>query len=170
MWVADQWTDVEILDASKGEKLERWGDAFVVRPEVQAVWHTARRHPKWHDPDGRYAHDQKGGKWEKKDLPERIAVRYRNLCFHAGPMPSKHMGLFPEQAVNWDFISAKIQAAERPARNPLRVLNLFAYTGGATLAAACAGASVCHVDAARGSVALAKENAALTGLSKTAIR
>jgi len=167
MWIANQWTDIEVLDCSKGEKLERWGDKLVVRPEPQAIWRTNRLHPAWKAPDGRYERSRTGGgQWQKRDLPDRWQVRYKDLTFQVGPMNFKHMGLFPEQAANWDFITEKIQKANRP----LQILNLFAYTGGATIAAAAAGASVCHVDAAKGMVAWAKENADLSGLTDKPIR
>jgi len=167
MWIADQWTDVEVLDCTDGEKLERWGDRILVRPDPQVIWQTARRHPGWSAYDGRYLRSRTGGgEWEKNALPERWQVRYGDLAFHVGPMNFKHMGLFPEQAANWDFIRGKVQRAGRP----LRVLNLFAYTGGATVAAAAAGAEVCHVDAAKGMVAWAKDNAKASGLADAPIR
>jgi len=167
MWIADQWTDIEVIDCADGEKLERWGDKLVVRPEPQAIWQTERKNHGWWSADGRYERSKSGGgQWAKKNLPEHWTVRYGNLCFKVGPMNFKHMGLFPEQAANWDFIRAKIETAGRP----LNVLNLFAYTGGATVAAAAAGASVCHVDAAKGMVSWAKENAALSGLGEAPIR
>ena len=167
MWIADKWTDIEVIDCADGEKLERWGDQIVVRPEPQAIWRTERKNHGWWNPDGRYQRSKTGGgEWERKNLPEHWHVRYGDLCFKVGPMNFKHMGLFPEQAANWDFISEKIRRAGRP----LSVLNLFAYTGGATIAAAAAGASVCHVDAARGMVSWARENADLSGLSEAPIR
>jgi len=167
MWIANNWTDIEVIDCSGGEKLERWGDKLVVRPEPQAIWQTARENPGWTNCDGLYQRSKTGGgQWEKKNLPERWHVNYGDLRFQVGPMNFKHMGLFPEQAANWDFISEKIRRADRP----LQILNLFAYTGGATVAAAAAGASVCHVDAAKGMVAWAKENAALSGLADKPIR
>jgi len=167
MWIADNWKDIEVLDCTDGEKLERWGDKIVVRPEPQAIWQTERTHRGWKTCDGRYERSRTGGgQWVKSDLPERWQVRYGDLAFHVGPMNFKHMGLFPEQATNWDFLREKITTASRP----LEVLNLFAYTGGATVAAATAGASVCHVDAAKGMVAWGKENAKLSGLDAAPIR
>ena len=167
MWIADKWNDIEILDCSNGEKLERWGNHILVRPDPQVIWRTDRTHSGWGAYDARYARSSTGGgAWEKHTLPERFTVRYDDLAFHVGPMNFKHMGLFPEQAANWDFLREKIQSAGRP----LQVLNLFAYTGGATVAAAAAGASVCHVDAAKGMVAWGKENAKLSGLEDAPIR
>ena len=167
MWVSDRWTDYELIDCGRGEKLERWGDQLLVRPDPQAIWNTPRTHPGWKHPHGRYARSSSGGgQWEKKDMPERWTIRYGSLTFNIKPMNFKHTGLFPEQAANWDFAMEQIRRAGRP----IRVLNLFAYTGGATVACAKAGASVCHVDAAKGMVAWAKENARLTGLQEAPIR
>ena len=167
MWIADQWRDYELLDCGNGEKLERWDTQYLVRPDPQAIWATPRRNPAWKRANARYLRSQSGGgHWEKKALPESWKIRYRDLTFQVKPMNFKHTGLFPEQAVNWDFAMEKIRSAGRP----IRVLNLFAYTGGATVACAKAGASVCHVDAARGMVAWAKENAKLSGLGEAPIR
>jgi len=167
MWLADKWQDYELLDCSGGEKLERWGKYILVRPDPQAIWHTPKADPRWKKPHGRYARSSTGGgAWEKKEVPESWPIRYRNLTFQVKPMNFKHTGLFPEQAANWDFCADLIQAARRP----ISVLNLFAYTGGATVACAAAGASVCHVDAAKGMVAWAKENARLSGLADAPIR
>lgn len=167
MWIADGWQDYELLDVSGGEKLERWGRYSLVRPDPQVIWNTEKRDPRWERYDARYLRsDSGGGHWLRRRLPERWQVAYRDLTFHVKPMNFKHTGVFPEQAVNWDFIDRQIRGAGRP----LRVLNLFAYTGGATLAAAKAGADVCHVDAARGMVAWARENAAASGLSEAPIR
>ncbi len=167
MWLADGWRDYELLDCGGGEKLERWGRQVLIRPDPQAIWESPRKHPGWRRADARYLRSQSGGgRWEKNDLPESWQVRYGGLTFQVKPMNFKHTGLFPEQAVNWDFVSEKIQNAGRP----VRVLNLFAYTGGATVACAKAGASVCHVDAARGMVAWARENARLSGLADAPIR
>ena len=167
MWIADQWRDYELLDCGGGEKLERWGQQYLVRPDPQAIWATPRKNPAWKRADARYLRSQSGGgHWEKKTLPESWKIRYRDLTFQVKPMNFKHTGLFPEQAVNWDFAMEKIRSAGRP----IRVLNLFAYTGGATVACAKAGASVCHVDAARGMVAWARENARLSGLGEAPIR
>ena len=167
MWIADKWTDIEVIDCAAGEKLERWGDKFVLRPDPQAIWESERTHPRWQNYDGRYHRNQAGGgKWERHSLPDKWQVSYGDLTFQAGPMNFKHMGLFPEQAANWDFIRERIQAAGRP----ISVLNLFAYTGGATVAALAAGASVCHVDAAKGMVSWAKENARASGLADKPVR
>ena len=167
MWIADKWEDYELLDCGGGEKLERWGRQILVRPDPQAIWETPRRLPEWKRANARYLRSQTGGgHWEKKALPESWQVHYKDLTFQVKPMNFKHTGLFPEQAVNWDFAMEKIQNAGRP----IRVLNLFAYTGGATLACAQAGASVCHVDASKGMVAWARENAAASGLSDRPIR
>ena len=167
MWKAEQWKDYEVLDTSDGEKLERWGRYYLVRPDPQVIWSTPRKDPRWKRYDARYARSSSGGgQWSQHRLPEHWPIRYRDLTFHVKPMNFKHTGIFPEQAVNWDFIDRQIRSAGRP----ISVLNLFAYTGGATLAAAEAGASVCHVDAAKGMVAWAKENAAASGLSDAPIR
>ena len=167
MWIADQWRDYELLDCGNGEKLERWDTQYLVRPDPQAIWATPRRNPAWKRANARYLRSQSGGgHWEKQALPESWKIRYRDLTFQVKPMNFKHTGLFPEQAVNWDFAMEKIRSADRP----IRVLNLFAYTGGATVACAKAGASVCHVDAAKGMVAWAKENARLSGLGEAPIR
>ena len=167
MWISDQWADYELLDCSRGEKLERWDKYILVRPDPQAIWNTPRTQRGWKNPDARYARSSTGGgQWEVKQVPERWTVSYRDLTFNIKPMNFKHTGLFPEQAANWDFAMDAIRAAGRP----ISVLNLFAYTGGATVACACAGASVCHVDAAKGMVAWAKENARSSGLEDRPIR
>ena len=167
MWLSDKWTDFELIDCSKGEKLERWGKYILVRPDPQAVWDTPKRNPGWKNRSARYARSSEGGgKWDKGSLPESWGISYGKLKFNVKPMNFKHTGLFPEQAVNWDYIMDKISNAGRP----ISVLNLFAYTGGATIAAAAAGASVCHVDAAKGMVAWAKENAKSSGLENRPIR
>ena len=167
MWIAEKWQDYELLDCGGGEKLERWDKQFLVRPDPQAIWETPHKNPAWKRANARYLRSQTGGgHWEKKALPESWKVHYGELTFQVKPMNFKHTGLFPEQAVNWDFAMDKIRSAGRP----IRVLNLFAYTGGATVACARAGASVCHVDAARGMVAWARENAKLSGLEDAPIR
>ena len=167
MWIADGWKDYELLDCGGGEKLERWGDQILVRPDPQAIWDSPRKNPAWKRANARYLRSQSGGgHWEKKTLPESWKIRYRDLTFQVKPMNFKHTGLFPEQAANWDFAMDQIRRAGRP----IRVLNLFAYTGGATVACAKAGASVCHVDAAKGMVAWARENARLSGLGEAPIR
>lgn len=167
MWLADQWKDYEVLDTSNGEKLERWGDYFLVRPDPQVLWDTPKKLRQWKKPNGHYHRSHKGGgQWGFFDLPKTWDIQYKELKFHLQPFSFKHTGLFPEQAVNWDWFSDKIRKANRP----VKVLNLFAYTGGATLAAAAAGASVTHVDASKGMVNWAKENAQLSGLREKPIR
>ena len=167
MWVSDGWRDYELIDCGGGEKLERWGKHVLVRPDPQAIWQTPRNNPLWRRPDARYARASTGGgAWEKKDVPAQWQVRYRELTFQVKPMNFKHTGLFPEQAANWDFAMEQIRRAGRP----ISVLNLFAYTGGATVACAAAGASVCHVDAARGMVSWGRDNARASGLKDAPIR
>jgi len=167
MWLADKWIDYELLDCSEGEKMERWGRYILVRPDPQVIWSTPREHPGWLNPDARYERSQAGGgRWIKGNVPDRWQIGYDKLTFNVSLMNFKHTGLFPEQAVNWEYISEKIRCAGRA----ISVLNLFAYTGGATLAAAVAGANVCHVDAARGMVGRAKENAAASGLEDKPVR
>ncbi|MCM1027792.1 MAG: class I SAM-dependent methyltransferase [Roseburia sp.] len=228
MWIANHWKDYEVLDTSGGEKLERWGDYLLVRPDPQVIWSTPRKHPGWAKRNGHYHRSAKGGgEWEFFHLPDEWSIGYdlypaaspgtvfpsesiqaessgvavktppRNVAptesaqaspsaapqtgkgqpassnelrFHLKPFSFKHTGLFPEQAVNWDWFSQLIRRERRPADRPLRVLNLFAYTGGATLAAAAAGAAVTHVDASKGMVTWAKENAAGSGLAQAPIR
>ncbi|MBE5869310.1 MAG: SAM-dependent methyltransferase [Lachnospiraceae bacterium] len=167
MWIADCWKDYEVLDTSAGEKLERWGDYILVRPDPQVIWNTPRLHKGWRQKNGHYHRSAKGGgEWEFFRLPDEWSIHYRELTFHLKPFSFKHTGLFPEQAVNWDWFSELIRNAGRP----VKVLNLFAYTGGATLSAAAAGASVTHVDASKGMVGWAKENAAASGLGDAPIR
>lgn len=166
MWIADGWKDYELLDTSDGQRLEKWKKYTLVRPDPQVIWSGVKRHPLWKKADGIYSREGGGGKWIKLDVPESWNISYKELTFKIKPMGFKHTGLFPEQAVNWDWFSSLIKNAGRP----IKVLNLFAYTGGATVAAAKAGASVCHVDASRGMVQTAKENAALSGLSDAPIR
>ena len=167
MWIADNWKDYEVIDTSAGEKLEKWGDYFLVRPDPQVIWDTDKKHFGWKKFNGHYHRSNKGGgEWEFKNLPEEWSINYRDLTFNLKPFSFKHTGLFPEQAANWDWFSTLIKEADRP----IKVLNLFAYTGGATVSAAKAGASVTHVDAAKGMVAWAKENAASSGLSEAPIR
>ena len=167
MFVSDKWQDFELVDCSKGEKLERWGRYYLVRPDPQAIWDTPRRNMHWNDRDARYRRSETGGgSWDKGKLPQNWQVHYGELTFNVKPMNFKHTGLFPEQAANWDFAMELIRRADRP----IRVLNLFAYTGGATVACAKAGASVCHVDAAKGMVSWAKENAKCSGLAEAPIR
>ncbi len=167
MWYSKNWQEYELLDASDGERLERWGKYVLIRPDPQIIWHGEKRHPLWKKADAAYHRSSSGGgAWRENDLPAEWKIRYRDLIFLVRPMGFKHTGLFPEQAANWDWFSEKIAKAKRP----VSVLNLFAYTGGATVAAAKAGASVVHVDAAKGMVAQAKENARLSGLADAPIR
>lgn len=168
MRIADGWKDYQIIDTSCGEKLERWGDTHLVRPDPQIIWDTPKKNPLWSSADGHYIRSNTGGgHWEnRKSLDKSWVIDYKGLKFNIKPTGFKHTGLFPEQAVNWDFAMDKIANANRP----INVLNLFAYTGGATLACAKAGASVCHVDASKGMVNWAKENAQVSGLSDKPIR
>ena len=167
MWVADNWKDYEVIDTSGGEKLERWGNYILLRPDPQVIWNTPKKNPAWKKLNAHYHRSKKGGgEWEFFDLPEQWSIHYKELTFHLKPFNFKHTGLFPEQAANWDWFSELIKNANRP----IKVLNLFAYTGGATCAAAKAGASVTHVDASKGMVTWAKENAAASGLTEAPIR
>ena len=167
MWIADGWKEYEVIDTSKGEKLERWGDYLLVRPDPQVIWDTPRKNRGWKHMNGHYHRSSRGGgEWEFFDLPHQWELHYKDLTFNLKPFSFKHTGLFPEQAVNWDFMADKIRNAGRE----IKVLNLFAYTGGATLACAEAGASVSHVDASKGMVQWARENAAVSGLSDKPIR
>lgn len=167
MWIASDWKDYEVLDCTSGEKLERWGKYTLVRPDPQVIWETPRNHAGWKEYNARYQRSHTGGgQWNTKKLPEKWDIRYKELTFQVKPMNFKHTGIFPEQAANWDWAMDQIRKAGRP----ISVLNLFAYTGGATIACAAAGASVCHVDAARGMVAWARENAKLSGVEDRPIR
>ena len=165
------WKDYELLDCSEGERLERWGKVILIRPDPQIIWNTPKEHPMWKHADARYVRSaQGGGQWEyRRELPEFWKINYKDLTFKISPTGFKHTGLFPEQAVNWDMMIEKIKEAKSEGRE-IRVLNLFAYTGGATVAAASAGASVCHVDAAKGMVHWARENAELSSLNEKPIR
>ncbi|MDY2790125.1 MAG: class I SAM-dependent methyltransferase [Lachnospiraceae bacterium] len=170
MWIADGWKDYEVIDTSKGEKLERWGEYRLVRPDPQVIWDTKRNEKEWRRKNGHYHRSKKGGgEWEFFDLPKKWKIHYRDLTFWLQPFSFKHTGLFPEQAVNWDWFSSIIKKEVEKGKE-VKVLNLFAYTGGATLAAAAAGAKVTHVDASKGMVNWAKENAAASGLSDAPIR
>ena len=167
MWIADNWKDYEVLDCSQGEKLERWSDYLLIRPDPQVIWDTPKTLKGWRKCNAHYHRSKKGGgEWEFFDLPSQWTIHYKELTFNLKPFSFKHTGLFPEQAANWDWFSEKIRQAGRP----IKVLNLFAYTGGATLAAAAAGASVTHVDASKGMVTWAKENAVSSGLKDAPIR
>ncbi|MDD3178786.1 MAG: class I SAM-dependent methyltransferase [Opitutaceae bacterium] len=166
--VADHWRDYQLLDCGDGLKQERWGPYVLVRPDPQIIWPRAGGEKRWEDWDGFYHRSESGGgKWEfRTKLPDEWTIRYGSLTFRIHPTGFKHTGLFPEQAVNWDWFTAKLKAANRP----VTVLNLFGYTGAATIAAAAAGASVCHVDAAEGMVKWCRENAARSGLADAPIR
>lgn len=169
MWYSKEWKDYILIDASGGEKLEYWSNILLRRPDPQAIWTEKHGGSLWNKTDATYHRSTSGGgHWEyfNKKMPERWTVRYKNLTFNIKPMGFKHTGLFPEQAVNWDWFSDIIKKAKRP----VRVLNLFAYTGGATVAATAAGAEVCHVDASKGMVTWAKENMAASGLSDRPVR
>ena len=175
MWLANQWKDYEVIDCSKGEKLERWGDYLLVRPDPQVIWDTPKKETGWHKMNGHYHRSSKGGgEWEFFQLPKEWTIQYslpinKKLTFHLKPFSFKHTGLFPEQAANWNWFSQLIADAVSKGRQ-VKVLNLFAYTGGATLAAAAAGASVTHLDASKGMVTWAKENAISSGLKDAPIR
>lgn len=168
MRAVSQFNDYELLDASGGEKLERWGNVYLVRPDPQIIWNTPKNPALWNKANAVYHRsDRGGGSWEYRSrLPESWDIRFEELCFHVRPTGFKHTGLFPEQAVNWRALQKLISQANRP----VNVLNLFAYTGGATLACAAAGAEVCHVDASKGMVAWARENAAASSLQDRPIR
>lgn len=167
MWIANDWSDYRILDCGGGEKVEKWADYTLVRPDPQAIWNRTQGVKAWDKSNAIYHRSKSGGgQWEIKKLPAQWTVSYKELTFNLKPMSFKHTGLFPEQAANWNFIMEKIRNAGRP----VNVLNLFAYTGGATLAAAAAGASVCHVDASKGMTQWARENAASSGLADKPIR
>ena len=177
MWLADRWEDYEVYDCSGGEKLERWGDYTLLRPDPQVIWDTDRRDPHWSRLNAHYHRSKKGGgEWEFFDLPREWQISYTlpaagRLTFHLKPFSFKHTGLFPEQAANWDWFSELIRARKKARPDAeIRVLNLFAYTGGASLAAAKAGAAVTHVDASKGMVTWARENAAASGLDQAPIR
>lgn len=168
MRYTSDWKDYELIDTSDGEKLERWGSAILLRPDPQVIWKTERKNPFWSRTDAHYLRSSSGGgKWDyQKRLPDSWQISYKQLKFNIRPTGFKHTGLFPEQAVNWDLFGRLLRNTGRP----VRVLNLFAYTGGATLACAAAGAEVCHVDASKGMVSWARENAALSGLSEKPVR
>ena len=167
MWIAKDWKDYTIVDTSSGEKLELWGKYSLIRPDPQVIWKSDKKNQLWRRADACYSRSHSGGgAWNENKLPESWTVSYKDLTFRIKPMGFKHTGLFPEQATNWDWMRELIEKAGRP----INVLNLFAYTGGATVACAKAGASVCHVDASKGMVAQAKDNAQLSGLADAPIR
>ncbi len=168
MIISKDWNDYEILDMANGEKLERWGKIYLIRPDPQIIWKDKTNPALWKKANAHYHRSKSGGgEWEYiKDVPKAWSIKYKDLTFNLKPMGFKHTGLFPEQAVNWDFMISKIQKANRP----IKVLNLFAYTGGATVACAYAGASVCHVDSSKGMTAWAKENIQSSGLADKPVR
>ena len=183
MFLAKNWVDYAVLDSSSGEKLERWGKYILRRPDPQVIWQNPKKNPLWKKCNGHYHRSKAGGgDWEFFDLPKQWKISYglngkpeQSLTFHLKPFAFKHTGLFPEQAANWDWFSEKIaeekkRRLEKGDKTPIKVLNLFAYTGGATLAAAKAGAELTHVDASKGMVQWAKENAELSGLASAPIR
>lgn len=172
MWIADGWKDYEVIDTSNSEKLERWGKYLLVRPDPQVIWTTEKKEIGWKKKNAHYHRSSKGGgEWEFIDLPKQWQIHYKELTFNLQPFSFKHTGLFPEQAVNWDWFGNKIREAKKANPNrEIKVLNLFAYTGGATLSAAKAGAHVTHVDASKGMVTWAKENAVSSGLGDAPIR
>ena len=167
MFIADKWKDYEVLDASDGEKLERWGDYILIRPDPQVIWSSEKKEEGWRHCNGHYHRSSRGGgEWEFFDLPDEWSISYGKLKFNLKPFAFKHTGLFPEQAANWDWTTELIKNSGRK----IKILNLFAYTGGATLAAVSAGAQVTHVDASKGMVQWAKENAESSGLPHEGFR
>ncbi len=168
MNIANKWKDYEIIDMADGEKLERWKDIILVRPDPQIIWKQKSFPSKWKDINAKYIRSNTGGgRWEyKKKIPDEWQIKYRELTFNIKPMGFKHTGLFPEQAANWDWMIDKIRSAKRE----IKVLNLFAYTGGATVACLYAGASVCHVDSSKGMVAWAKQNVQASNLQEKPVR
>ena len=168
MNIANNWNDYKILDMADGQKLERWGDVILARPDPQIIWKEKTYPKKWKNINATYHRSKTGGgAWEyKKKMPNQWQIKYKELTFNIKPMGFKHTGLFPEQAVNWDWMMNKIRKANRD----IKVLNLFAYTGGATVACAAAGASVCHVDSSKGMVTWAKENITSSGLAERPVR
>ena len=168
MNLANNWKDYEIIDMANGEKLERWGGITLIRPDPQIIWKEKSFPSKWKSANARYARSKTGGgNWEYKTrIPDKWSIKYKNLVFNIKPMGFKHTGLFPEQAVNWDWMINKIQEEKRD----IKVLNLFAYTGGATVACLSAGASVCHVDSSKGMVQWAKENVISSKLQDRPVR
>lgn len=172
MKIASNWKDYEILDMANGEKLERWNNIYLVRPDPQIIWNDKQYPEKWKQANARYNRSSTGGgHWDyKKRLPDSWQIKYKNLTFNIKPMGFKHTGIFPEQAVNWDWMMDKIQNEIKTTNREVKVLNLFAYTGGATVACLYAGASVCHVDSSKGMVAWAKENVVLSRLQERPVR
>lgn len=169
MFIADGWKDYELIDCDGGERLERWGNYILVRPDPQVIWKGERRDPRWNKAAGVYRRVGGGGSWVVNRMPEAWCINYRDLTFRLRPMGFKHTGLFPEQASNWDWSAGLIKDAVKNGKQP-KVLNLFAYTGGATVACAKAGASLVHVDASKGMTQAAKENMQLSGLGEAPCR
>ena len=172
MKIANNWKDYKILDMADGQKLERWGDIILSRPDPQIIWKQKSFPKKWNEINATYHRSKTGGgSWEfNKKMPKQWQVQYKNLTFNIKPMGFKHTGLFPEQAVNWDWMMEKIKTAKANRKSEIKVLNLFAYTGGATVACLSAGASVCHVDSSKGMTTWAKENVTSSGLEKKPVR
>lgn len=172
MRATNDWQDYELIDSSSGERLERWGNITLIRPDPQVIWKTPKNNPAWKNADARYSRSNKGGgHWEVyKNFPEEWNISYKDLKFKIKPMGFKHTGLFPEQAVNWDYLREVIRRAKAEGHKEVKVLNLFAYTGGATIAALSEDASVVHVDASKGMVSYAKENAVLSGVADRHVR
>ena len=172
MKIANKWKDYKILDMADGQKLERWGDIILSRPDPQIIWKQKSFPKKWNEINATYHRSKTGGgSWEfNKKMPKQWQVQYKNLTFNIKPMGFKHTGLFPEQAVNWDWMMEKIKTAKANRKSEIKVLNLFAYTGGATVACLAAGASVCHVDSSKGMTTWAKENVVSSGLEKKPVR
>lgn len=172
MWISDKWKDYELIDADDGERLERWGKEILIRPDPQIIWRGERLDTRWRRASGVYRRSKSGGgSWTVNNMPESWCIKYGELTFRLRPMGFKHTGLFPEQATNWDWFSGVIKRAiDYGFEGRPKVLNLFAYTGGATAAAASSGAEVCHVDASKGMVGAAKENLALSGLAEAPVR
>ena len=168
MRYSENWKDYELIDCSDGERLERWGNIILIRPDPQIIWSSGKKNPLWRNAHARYHRSNKGGgSWEMyKRVPDSWSVKYRNLKFNVKPMGFKHTGVFPEQAVNWDWVYDRIKSENRP----LNILNLFGYTGCATLMCMDAGAKVCHVDASKGMVNWAKENAQISKLADRPVR
>ena len=168
MRISDGWKDYELIDCSDGERLERWGEYILIRPDPQVLWQTPKKDSRWKHADARYLRSNTGGgKWEVyHTLPDCWKIHYRSLSFNIKPMGFKHTGIFPEQAVNWDLTASVIKGSDRP----LKMLNLFAYTGGATISALFAGAAVTHVDASKGMVLWAKENASASNVADKPVR
>ena len=172
MNIANNWNDYKILDMADGQKLEKWGDVILSRPDPQIIWKDKSYPEKWKNINATYHRSKTGGgTWEyNKKMPQQWQIKYKDLTFNIKPMGFKHTGIFPEQAVNWDWMMDKIQNEIKTTNREVKVLNLFAYTGGATVACLYAGASVCHVDSSKGMVAWAKENVVSSRLQERPVR